>query len=128
MPAIRVLEYLDARGRSSYAAWFESLNASAAAKVAELIAGLDDLDSVLGQQLVAERSARLGGVPEDKLLALETAELRAQAGWKRCGRACVIWVIWKARISSLSLVGQRESSIAYPSWQPNWFASTLTSS
>src|SRR5215471_14787338 len=34
MPDVRVLEYLDAQGRSPYAAWFDSLNASAAAKVA----------------------------------------------------------------------------------------------
>ena len=34
MPAIQVLEYLDARGRSPYARWFERLNAPAAAKVA----------------------------------------------------------------------------------------------
>ena len=34
MPAIRVLEYLDAQGRSPYAKWFEGLNAPAAAKVA----------------------------------------------------------------------------------------------
>jgi putative addiction module killer protein len=31
---IQVLEYLDARGRSPYAAWFEDLNANAAAKIA----------------------------------------------------------------------------------------------
>ena len=34
MPAIQVLEYLDTRGRSPYARWFERLNAPAAAKVA----------------------------------------------------------------------------------------------
>ena len=34
MPAVRVLEYLDAQGRSPYAKWFEGLNAAAAAKVA----------------------------------------------------------------------------------------------
>jgi len=34
MPAIRLLEYLDAEGRSSYGAWFDGLNAPAAAKVA----------------------------------------------------------------------------------------------
>jgi putative addiction module killer protein len=33
VPAFHVLEYLDARGRSPYAAWFEDLNAEAAAKV-----------------------------------------------------------------------------------------------
>ncbi len=34
MPEIRVLEYLDPGGRSPYAAWFNGLNAPAAAKVA----------------------------------------------------------------------------------------------
>ena len=34
MPAVRILEYLDAQGRSPYARWFEGLNAPAAAKVA----------------------------------------------------------------------------------------------
>lgn len=34
MSAIGVVEYLDARGRSPYAQWFESLSANAAAKVA----------------------------------------------------------------------------------------------
>ena len=34
MPEIRVLEYLDPEGRSPYAAWFNGLNAPAAAKVA----------------------------------------------------------------------------------------------
>ncbi len=34
MPAVQVLEYLDARGRSPYGAWFDNLNANAAAKVA----------------------------------------------------------------------------------------------
>ena len=33
MPEIRVLEYLDPRSRSPFAAWFEGLNAPAAAKV-----------------------------------------------------------------------------------------------
>lgn len=33
MPEIRVLEYLDQRSRSPFAAWFEGLNAPAAAKV-----------------------------------------------------------------------------------------------
>jgi putative addiction module killer protein len=32
--AVRVVEYVDARGRSPYAAWFNGLNAEAAAKVA----------------------------------------------------------------------------------------------
>jgi putative addiction module killer protein len=31
---VQVLEYLDVRGRSPYAAWFNDLNANAAAKVA----------------------------------------------------------------------------------------------
>jgi putative addiction module killer protein len=34
MTEIRILEYLDRGGRSSYRAWFEGLNAPAAAKVA----------------------------------------------------------------------------------------------
>lgn len=34
MPAVRILEYLDAQGRSPYSKWFEGLNAAAAAKVA----------------------------------------------------------------------------------------------
>jgi putative addiction module killer protein len=34
VPAVRVLEYLDAQGRSPYSAWFEGLNAPAAAKIA----------------------------------------------------------------------------------------------
>jgi len=34
MAEIRILEYLDPEGRSPYAAWFEGLNAPAAAKVA----------------------------------------------------------------------------------------------
>ena len=38
---MRVLEYLDARGRSPYAAWFDSLSASAAAKVATALYRLE---------------------------------------------------------------------------------------
>lgn len=34
MAPIRLLEYLDAQGRSAHAQWFRSLNAAAAAKVA----------------------------------------------------------------------------------------------
>ena len=34
MSAVRVLEYLDAQGRSPYSKWFQGLNAPAAAKVA----------------------------------------------------------------------------------------------
>ena len=34
MAAIRILEYLDPEGRSPYAAWFDGLNAPAAAKIA----------------------------------------------------------------------------------------------
>ncbi len=34
---IRLVEYLDAQGRSAYAKWFDSLNASAAAKVAAAV-------------------------------------------------------------------------------------------
>jgi len=37
---IEILEYLDPRGRSPYAAWFDSLNAPAAAKVAIAVARL----------------------------------------------------------------------------------------
>jgi len=33
VPIVRVLEYLDAQGRSPYAKWFDGLNAPAAAKV-----------------------------------------------------------------------------------------------
>ena len=41
MPAVRVLEYLDPRGRSPFAAWFESLDANAAAKVAAALYRLE---------------------------------------------------------------------------------------
>lgn len=41
MPPVRVLEYLDARGRSPYAAWFDSLNAAAAGKVAAALYRLE---------------------------------------------------------------------------------------
>jgi len=34
MAAVRVLEYVDAEGRSPYGTWFDGLNAPAAAKVA----------------------------------------------------------------------------------------------
>lgn len=34
MAPIRLVEYLDAQGRSAHAKWFDSLNAAAAAKVA----------------------------------------------------------------------------------------------
>jgi len=37
MAEIRVLEYLDSEGRSPYAAWFDGLNAPAAAKVASAL-------------------------------------------------------------------------------------------
>jgi putative addiction module killer protein len=37
VPAIRIVEYLDAEGRSAYARWFDSLNAPAAAKVAAAV-------------------------------------------------------------------------------------------
>jgi len=33
MPAIKVVEYLDARGQSPFARWFDDLNAEAAARV-----------------------------------------------------------------------------------------------
>ncbi len=42
MPATRVLEYLDPKGRSPYAKWFDGLNAEAAAKVAAAIYRLSD--------------------------------------------------------------------------------------
>jgi len=42
MAAIRVLEYLDERGRSPYARWFEGLNAQAAAKIAVALYRLAD--------------------------------------------------------------------------------------
>jgi len=41
VPAVLVLEYLDARGRSPYAAWFDNLNANAAAKVATALYRLE---------------------------------------------------------------------------------------
>ena len=41
MPADLVLEYLDARGRTPYAAWFDNLNANAAAKVAAALYRLE---------------------------------------------------------------------------------------
>jgi putative addiction module killer protein len=41
VPAIHVLEYLDAQGRSPYAAWFRDLNAKAAAKVAAAVYRLE---------------------------------------------------------------------------------------
>src|SRR5579863_6217419 len=34
MPAVQIVEYVDASGRSAYGRWFERLNAPAAAKVA----------------------------------------------------------------------------------------------
>jgi putative addiction module killer protein len=39
--AIQVLEYFDAHGRSPFAAWFENLNANAAAKVATALYRLE---------------------------------------------------------------------------------------
>ena len=41
MSRIQVVEYLDTRGRSPYAAWFEHLEASAAAKVAAAVYRLE---------------------------------------------------------------------------------------
>src|SRR4030095_4999514 len=41
MPSVRVHEYLDAQGRSPYAAWFDSLDASVAAKVAAALYRLE---------------------------------------------------------------------------------------
>src|SRR5438132_93473 len=37
MLAVRVLEYLDGRGRSPYSTWFTDLDASAAAKIATAV-------------------------------------------------------------------------------------------
>jgi len=50
MSSVRVHEYLDARGRSPYAAWFDSLDATAAAKVAAALYRLEagNLSSVKG--------------------------------------------------------------------------------
>ena len=42
MAGVQVLEYLDARGRSPYAAWFADLNATAAAKVAAALYRLQE--------------------------------------------------------------------------------------
>jgi putative addiction module killer protein len=39
--AVQVREYLDAQGRSPYAAWFDSLSAAAAAKVAAAVYRLE---------------------------------------------------------------------------------------
>ena len=41
MSSVRVHEYLDAKGRSPYAAWFDSLDAAAAAKVAAALYRLE---------------------------------------------------------------------------------------
>jgi putative addiction module killer protein len=41
MPVVQVLEYLDARSRSPYAAWFDNLNANAAAKVSAALYRLE---------------------------------------------------------------------------------------
>ena len=41
MPAVHVLEYLDTDGRSPFAAWFHSLGAEAAAKVAAALYRLE---------------------------------------------------------------------------------------
>ena len=41
MPSIQILEYVDALGRSPYASWFDSLNASAAARVAAALYRLE---------------------------------------------------------------------------------------
>jgi len=42
MPMTRILEYLDPKGRSPYAKWFDGLNAEAAAKVASALYRLAD--------------------------------------------------------------------------------------
>jgi putative addiction module killer protein len=41
MPSVHILEYVDALGRSPYARWFDSLSASAAAKVATALYRLE---------------------------------------------------------------------------------------
>ena len=41
MPGVRVQEYLDGRGHSPYAVWFDSLDAPAAAKVAAALYRLE---------------------------------------------------------------------------------------
>ena len=41
MPFVKVLEYIDARGKSPYAAWFDNLSANAAAKVAAALYQLE---------------------------------------------------------------------------------------
>jgi|HubBroStandDraft_4_1064222.scaffolds.fasta_scaffold533983_2 hypothetical protein len=48
--AVEILEYLDWKGRSPYAEWFESLSAQAAAKVAVAIVrlGLGNFSNVKG--------------------------------------------------------------------------------
>ena len=50
MPAILILEYLDPEGRSPYAAWFDGLNAPAAAKIAAALYQLatDNLSNIKG--------------------------------------------------------------------------------
>jgi len=50
MAAIQVLEYLDADGRSPFAAWFDRLNAAAAARVASAVSRLEigNLSNVKG--------------------------------------------------------------------------------
>ena len=45
MSVVQVLEYLDAQGRSPYAAWFNKLNANAAAKVAVALYRLEEGNS-----------------------------------------------------------------------------------
>lgn len=41
MPVVQVLEYLDSRGRSPYAEWFDNLSADAAAKVSVVLYRLE---------------------------------------------------------------------------------------
>lgn len=41
MPTVQVVEYLDERGRSPYAEWFDNLSANAAAKVATALYRLE---------------------------------------------------------------------------------------
>jgi putative addiction module killer protein len=59
MAAIRILQYLDAEGRSPFAAWFDRLNAAAAARVATAVYRLEmgNLSSVksVGEGILERR-------------------------------------------------------------------------
>ena len=47
--------------------------------------------------------------------------------WKPSGRGCATLAMWRARTSSSSPDMPRESSSAFPTWQPSWSAARLTS-